>query len=158
MALFLATVKVWQTGKPQNWKRVRDTTNGTPYVLNTNRLDSWRAYSDTGTSSTLYYFDNPRNHRDRGAYMLVVKTPAQLITYCDTTQHGHITLPVYPKNDITAATVNHTILCDYFAYAVALERNDGTTSAYSWVTYADSGYGMHTVLVNLTLAAIIALV
>lgn len=157
MALFSAVIMKWQTGKHQDWKRVRDTTNGTTYILNTNRLDSWRAHGSAGTQSSLYYFDNPGNHRDAGCYMELVKTPAQLITLCDTSQHGHITLPIFKKNDATQSTVNTTILTANFAYAVALETNDGSTSATSWVTYVDSGFDIKTVLVNYTLAQMIAL-
>ena len=152
MALFLATVMKWQTGKPQNWKRVRDTTNGTAYVLNTNRMDSWRLKGSSITTSSLYYFDR-LTRRDSGSYMEVVKTPTELIAYCDTSQHGHITLPVYPDNDTSVATVNHTILTKNFSYAVVHE----VTSTISWVTYCDNGWETKTVLVNLTLADIIAL-
>jgi hypothetical protein len=153
MALFTATVMKWQTGKHQDWKRVRDTTNGTSYILNTYRLDSIRAHGTAGTQSSLYYFDNPFNHRDSGCYMEVVKTPAELIAYMDTSQHTHITLPIFPDNDPTNTAVSTTIGTIHFAYAVVHETN----SAYSWVTYTDSGLGIHTVLVEYTLAQMIAL-
>lgn len=151
MALFIGTVMKWQTPKHQNKKRVRDTTNGTAYILNTNRLDSIRAHG--ATESSLYYFDNPFNHRDSGCYMEVVKTPAELIAYFDTSQHTHITLPVFPKNDPTETAANVTIGTINFAYAVV----SLTDTTHSWVTYTDSGYGIHTVLVEYTLAQMIAL-
>jgi hypothetical protein len=144
MALFLGTVMKWQTGKHQNWKRVRDTTNGTQYLLNTYRLDSIRAHG--ATESSLYYFDNPFNHRDSGCYMEVVKTPAELIAYMDTSQHTHVTLPIFPDNDHTETAVNHVFQTVHIAYAVIHE----IYPEHSWVTYTDSGLGIHTVLVNYT--------
>ena len=151
MTLFTGTIFKWQTGKHQNWKRVRDTTNGTAYILNTYRLDSIRAKGTT--KSSLYYFDNPFNHRDAGCYMEVEKTPAELIAYMDTSQHTHITLPIFPDNATANTAVDTTIQTVHFAYAVVHE----TDSSVSWVTYTDSGLGIHTVLVDYTLAEMIAL-
>ena len=152
MALFKALVTKWQTGKHENWQRVRSST-GTYFVLNTYRLNSIRAYGTGGTQSSLYYADNPFNHRDNPCYMELTKTPAQLIALIDTSQHTHITLPVFPGNDTAESTVNHVFQTIHIAYAVAHE----VTSDYSWVTYTDSGYGIHTVLVDLDLDEIISL-
>lgn len=146
MALFLGTVMVWQ-----GTKRVRDAVNGTQYLLNTNRLDSIRAHG--ASESSLFYFDDAFNSRDKGAYMEVVKTPAQLITLIDTSQNKYVTLPIFPDNDTTKTTVNRTFLAKDIAYAVVKY----TGSDYSWVTYCDSAFKKYTVLVDYTLAEIIAL-
>ena len=146
--LFLATVSKWQA---DSWKRVRSRP-GTQYLLNTNRLDS---IIEKATRSTLYYFDNPFDERDRGNYMVVSKTRAELIAYMDTAlTHNSMTLSMYTNNDPTLATVDTEISVAYFAYAVV----DINVATRSWVTYAESGWDIKTVLVNHTLAAILAMV
>ena len=147
--LFLATVVRWQI---DSWKRVRNANTGTQYLLNTNRLDS--IIERTGVS-TLYYFDNPFDERDRGNYMILALTRAQLITQMDTALgHNSITLNVYTNNNPLLATVATTIAVGNFAYAV-VDTNNATRS---WVTYTDVGWDIKTVLVNHTLAAMLALV
>jgi hypothetical protein len=149
--LFLATVVRWQC---DSWKRVRNATTGTQYLLNTNRLDSIIPRAN-GAISTLYYFDNPLDYRDRGNYMILPLTVAELITQMDTALgHASITLDMYTNNDPTQVTVATTIAVGNFAYAVA-DVNDSTRS---WVTYAEAGWDIKTVLVNHTLAAMLALV
>jgi len=147
--LFLATVVRWQI---DSWKRVRNANTGTQYLLNTNRLDS---IIERAGVSTLYYFDNPFDERDRGNYMILALTRAQLITQMDTALgHASITLNVYTNNNPALATVATTIAVGNFAYAVA----DVNNAARSWVTYTEVGWDIKTVLVNHTLAAMLALV
>lgn len=149
--LFLATVARWQI---DSWKRVRNATTGTQYLLNTNRLDSIIPRLG-GVVSTLYYFDNPFDDRDRGNYMVLPLTVAELITQMNTAlTNNSMTMHVYPKNDRTQATADETIGVAYFAYAVA-DVNDATKS---WVTYATAGWDIKSVLVNHTLAALLAMV
>jgi hypothetical protein len=149
--LFLATVARWQC---DSWKRVRSATTGTQYLLNTNRLDSIIPRAG-GLISTLYYFDNPLDYRDRGNYMILIMTRAQLITQMDTALgHASITLNMYTDNKPSLGTVATTIAVGNFAYAVA-DENDATRS---WVTYTEAGWDIKTVLVNHTLAAMLALV
>jgi len=147
--LFLATVVRWQIN---SWKRVRNETTGTEYLLNTIRLDS---IIERHGVSTLYYFDNPFDHRDRGNYMIITKTAAELIVQMDTAAtHSYLSMDVYTNNDPTLATEETTIHMGNFAYAVA----DVNNSARSWVTYTEVGWDSKTVLVNHTLAALLALV
>ena len=68
--------------------------------------------------------------------------------------NNSMTISVYPNNDRTEATADQTIGVAYFAYAVA-DVNDATKS---WVTYATAGWDIKTVLVNHTLAALLAMV
>ena len=146
--LFLATVSKWAT---DSWKRVRSSP-GTQYLLNTNRLDSIIEKDGRGT---LYYFDNPFDERDSGHYMVVNLSRASLITQMDTALgHNSITLNVYTNNNPLLATVATTIAVGNFAYAV-VDTNNATRS---WVTYTDVGWDIKTVLVNHTLAAMLALV
>jgi len=150
--LFLANVMSWQA---DSWKRVRDTVNGTQYLLNTNRLDSIRVHTGTaaGGTSSLYYFDNPFDHRDSGRYMILDYPVDDLIHEIDDPlAHGSITLAVYTNNNPTLATVDTEIGVPYFAYAVA----DANVATRSWVTYVESGWATKTVLVNNTLAALLA--
>ena len=145
--LFLGTVLRWQA---DSWKRVRGTS--TQYLLNTNRIDSVR---NVDNRCSLYYFDNPFDDRDSGHWMVISMTPANLIIQMDTAlTNNSMTISVYPNNDRTEATADQTIGVAYFAYAVA-DVNDATKS---WVTYATAGWDIKTVLVNHTLAALLAMV
>ena len=153
MALFLATIMKWQTCKSQGNKRVRDATNGTEYLLNTNRLDSIRAHGSGGTESSCFYFDDPFNSRDQGCYMELVKTPAQLITLIDTSQNKYVTLPIHPDNDSQQLSVKRTFQSKDIAFAV----DQYTGAETSWVTYCDEAFKKRTVLVGLSVAQIIAL-
>ena len=150
MALFLARVSKWQV---DSWKRIGTTAGGTYYLLNTNRLDSMR---DTDQRTSLYYFDNPFDHRDAGHYMVISDhTVAQVIVHMDTAlAHNSITLAIYPDNDNTETPVDTEIPVGDFAYAVA-DQNGATRS---WVTYTEAGWDIKTVLVNATLAALLAMV
>lgn len=146
--LFAATVSKWQA---DSWKRVRSAP-GTAYLLNTNRLDSLR---DTDNRTTCYYFDNPFDDRDSGHYMVISMTVANVIIQINTAlTNNSMTMHVYTNNDRTLATFDETIGVTYFAYAVA-DVNDATKS---WVTYATAGWDIKTVLVNHTLAALLAMV
>ena len=154
--LFLAHVMSWQA---DSWKRVRDRVNGTQYLLNTNRLSDIRVHTGTAASGTssLYYFDNPFDHRDSGDYMVLDYPVDDLIHEIDTALgHGSITLNVYPHNDHTETTEEVEIAVAYFAYAV-VDANDATGER-SWVTYAESGWDIKTVLVDNSLPEILAAV
>jgi hypothetical protein len=147
--LCIATVARWQA---DSWKRVRNTTTGTQYLLNTNRFDS---IIERHGVSTLYYFDNPFDERDRGNYMILVLTAAQLITQMDTAlSHNYMTVHVYTNNTPALGTTDVSINVANFAYAVV----DANNATRSWVTYCESGWDIKTVLVNHTLAALLALV
>jgi hypothetical protein len=86
------------------------------------------------------------------------KTVAQLVTSMDTAlTHNSITLSIYPNNDDTKTAVSTTIDVPDFAFAVVDENN----ASHSWVTYFKSGFKGwegRTVLVNQTLAALLAMV
>ena len=154
--LFLSHVMSWQA---DSWKRVRDTVNGTQYLLNTtdNHLDSIRVQTGDAASGTssLFYFDNPFDHRDSGHYMVLDYPVDDLIHEINTAlTHGYLTLDVYPNNDPTLATTEITFNVAYFAYAV-IDENSATRS---WVTYAETGWDTKTILVEHTPAAILAMV
>jgi hypothetical protein len=153
MALFNATVMKWQTKKNIGGRRVLDATNGTTCLLNTRNLDSIRAHGSGGTESSCYYFDNKWDSRDSGAYMELVKTPAQLITLIDTSQNKYVTLPVFPDDDVTATAVNRVVETEYISFA--LSYGDGLN--YSYVYFVDAGWKVVRVLVDYTLAEIVAL-
>lgn len=154
--LFLVYVTSWQA---DSWKRVRDTVNGIQYLLNTNRLSDIRVQAgdaDSGTSS-LFYFDNPFDHRDSGAYMVLDYPVNDLIHEMDTAlSHGYLTLNIYTNNDHTEDTTATEIPVAYFAYAV-VDANDATGER-SWVTYVTSGWDKKTVLVDNSLAELLAAV
>lgn len=148
--LFTAVVTKWQA---DSWKRVLAST-GTTYLLNTNRLNDIRVH---GNYASLFYSDNPFDYRDSPRYMELNKTVAQLITQMDTAlTHNSMTLSVYPNNDVTKTAESITI--DVADFAGATADNDATKS---WVTYFKSGWKgweRHTVLVNQTIAVLLALV
>ena len=150
--LFIETVSKWQA---DSWKRVRSSP-GTQYLLNTtgnagqNRVDS---IIEKDGRSTLYYFDNPFDEKDRGNYMVLSMSVAELIVQMDLAPvHNSLTLTTYLNNNPNLATTDIEIGLAYFAYAVA-DTNDATRS---WVTYNESGWDTKTVLVNNTLANLLA--
>jgi hypothetical protein len=154
--LFLATVMKWQTKKATGSKRVRDTTNGTQYLLNTNRVDGIRAMTDT-TYSSLYYFDNPFDRQESPGYMEVALTVAQLKTQIDTTPtKTYMTISVYPKMDSSKSTSDITIPIDNFSSAVAVADSGSATD--SILVYVEDGFRLVRVRVAHTLAALLAMI
>lgn len=144
--LFPDVVLSWQA---DSWKRVRATT-GTTFLLNTNRMDSIRQLPNGDCS--LYYFDNPYDARDAGHFMVINSTLAMLIGNMDyAAGHNSFTVGIYPNNDSTKTPVDTEIANAYFAYGVA-QVNHATRS---WITYAEAGWDLKTVLVNNTLANIL---
>jgi hypothetical protein len=154
--LFLATVLKWTTKKPDGNRRVRDTTNGTQYLLNTNRVDGIRAMTNASNSS-LYYFDNPFDRRESSGYMEVNMTVAALKTQIDTTPtHKGMTMNVYPKMDSTQATASHTIPIEDFSFAVAVADSGSATDSIVYVI--DSAWTFKKLRVAHTLAQLLALI
>jgi len=154
--LFAATVFKWSTVKPDRDKRVRDTTNGTAYLLNTNRVTGIRAMTDTAYSS-LYYIENPFDRREHKEYMEVYMTVAAISTQINTTPtYLEMTLPEYPKMDSSKSTVNTIIPIRNFAWAVAVADSGSATD--SLVYYIDSGFKLKRARVALTLTQLLALV
>ncbi len=143
MALFMDSVFKWQC---DSWKRVTGTYSR--YMLNTNRLSEIRTHS---SGSSLYYIDNPWDHRDNAHYMVVNSTPAELITYMNTALFANtITVNVYKNNDPTLSTSEVTIPCEYIAYAIV----DKNSIFRTWITYAEAGgWDLKTILVNNLLMA-----
>jgi len=149
MALFLGTVMKWQA---DSWKRVRNATTGTQYLLNTNRVSDIRINIDLTIS--LFYFDNPCDYRDNGHYMVLNMTAAEIITQMDTAMsHASITIPCYVNNDPTLTTYNITGPISDLIYAVL----DDNSLTRSWLYGNIDGWKTKKLLVNLTPAQILAL-
>jgi len=141
MALFMAFVSKWQT---DSWKRVRDASPGTYYLLNSNRLDS---IIEKKGDATLYYFDNPFDARDAGHYMVLDQSVADLILQMDTAMaHASVTLPIYPNNDPTETAEDTTIAVKDIAWAVL----DANNASRAWVGMSEDGWDFKEVLVNRT--------
>lgn len=144
MAFFMESIFKWQT---DSWKRVTGTYSR--YMLNTNRLSDIRAHS---SGSSLYYFDNPWDHRDSGAYMVVDNSPAILKQYMDSNfAVNTTTVDVYKNNDPTESTSELTLPNEYIAYAIM----DKNSIFRTWITYAEAGgWDLKTILVNNLLSSI----
>ena len=143
-AFFMESVFKWQK---DSWKRVTGTYSR--YMLNTNRLSDIRAHSD---GASLYYFDNPWNDKDSGAYMVVDSTPAELIVHMDSSfAVNTITVDVYLNNDPSESTSELVLPCEYIAYAIV----DKNSIFRTWITYAEAGgWDLKTILVNNLLSSI----
>lgn len=153
--LFLGTVTKWQTRKPDSDKRVRDKTNGTQFLLNTNRLDGIRAMTDTAYSS-LYYFENPFDNRCNSGYMEVHLTVAALKIQADTVPtHTFLRMPVYPNMDTTKTPADVTIPIGDFAWAVAVADSGSATDSLVYYVAANK---LKRARVQMTLAALLALI
>lgn len=144
-----ALVYEWRT---DGGRRVHSRATTADYILNTNRMFELKATSHgitggSGSQACLWFFDNPADWRDGGAYMRVNRTVTQLIT-----QSGHsitynsITLDVFPDDDMTADTEEVTISKIAVAYAWAHDSGDAC-----YVVYADGAWGMRRVLCDITL-------
>lgn len=143
-AFFMESVFKWQT---DSWKRV--TGAYSRYMLNTNRLSEIRTHS---SGSSLYYIDNPWDHKDVGAYMVVNSTPAELKLHMDRSfAVNTTTVNVYKNNDPTESTSELTLPCEYIAYAIVDKNNILRT----WITYAEAGgWDLKTILVSDLLTSI----
>jgi hypothetical protein len=154
--LFAATVMKFQTVKADRDRRVRDTTTGTSFLLNTNRVTGIRAMTDTAYSS-LYYIENPFDNREHKEYMELHMTVAAISTQINTTPtYLTMTLPEYPKMDSTKSTVNTIIPIQNFAWAVAVADSGSATD--SIVYYIESGFKLKRARVALTLVQLLALI
>lgn len=144
MAFFMESIFKWQC---DSWKRVTGTYSR--YMLNTNRLSDIREHS---SGSSLYYFDNPWNEKDSGAYMVVNSTPTELKTQMDRNfAVGTTTVDVYKNNDPTLSTSELTLPNEYIAYAIM----DKNSIFRTWITYAEAGgWDLKTILVNNSLTSI----
>lgn len=142
--LFPSTVLKWQE---KAWRMVPPwETAGVLYLLNTNRLDSIREIN-SGTDTTMYYFINPDDHRDNGAFMVLDATLAELTGYMDAVQvHASVTLSIYPNNDYTQTPEDTEVLVDNIALVVG----DTISNARTWVVYSAVGFETKQVLCNNT--------
>lgn len=143
-AFFMESVFKWQK---DSWKRV--TGAYSRYMLNTNRLSEIRTHS---SGASLYYIDNPWDHKDVGAYMVVNSTPAELKLHMDRSfAVNTTTVNVYKNNDPTESTSELTLPCEYIAYAIVDKNNIFRT----WITYAEAGgWDLKTILVSDLLTSI----
>jgi hypothetical protein len=154
--LFSTTVTKWQTSKAEGWDRVRDKTNGTTYLLNCNRLDGMRDMSG-GVKASLYYFDNPFDHRCNSGYMEIGHTVAAIIAHMDTVPtHTHMDLKIFPNGDHSQTSVTTVIPIDNFAFAVAVTDAHSATQSYVW--YTDGGYKLVRCRVEQSLTDLLTLV
>jgi len=155
-SLFIAQVYKWQV--PGQKRILNPVATGDEYLLNTNSLDGIRDESLLQIArSSLYYFDNPFDHRDNSHYMETNHSLAQLIAHMDLAMtHKHLTLPIFPDNDPTETAVDHTFKLADIAYARDITAGDDT---HAWVHIrSDEGFKVIRYLVDLSIAEILALV
>ena len=154
--LFEATVYKWQV---PGQKRVLDATNGTNIILNTNSLDGIRDRSVLAVArSSMYYFDNPFDHRDNSHYMVIGDSLAQVITHMDASPTSNeFTVNVYPDDDTTKTVVAHT-----FKVADVARIINGTGSLTDVCSYlyvrADEGFRIIRYLININQREFMALI
>ena len=145
------------SGQVTDWRthgnrRVLDKTNGTWYILNTNRMfeitENYAGYAH------MRFFDNPADERDGGAWLTIKRTVALVILSADNEITSvSITLPIYPNNDPTETPVNTTIGRAHIAY-VKTAGSDYATDTTCWVTYVDDAWDVKTVLVHYNLVVL----
>jgi hypothetical protein len=156
--LWITTVMKWQTNNSEGWGRVLDTTNGTSYILNTNRLDGIQNKNSGATVRTsFYYFDNPWDHRDNSHYVVCNDTVADIITHMDQVSvHENMPLDIFPNMDHTQTPVTTVIPMANFAFARAVD--DAHTATQSYVWYTDATFKFKRCRVNHSLVQIMAMV
>ena len=152
MSLFISSVLKWQT---DSWKRIHGTSS--TYLLNTyagtqvERIDS---VIEKDGDCTRDYFDNPFDERDRGNYMVLDMSLADLMTEWDTAPtHLYMTLSIFPNNDHNLTPVDTVIAVANFTAAIA----DWHDHTHSWVAYTEGGWDIKKVLCNNTIAALHAM-
>jgi len=151
-----AIVREWRT---DGGRRVHPGVTTVDYILNTNRMFDLHETSHLipggkNKQTGMWYFDNPLNWRDGGAYLRCERTITTLKT-----QSGHsitystITLNVFPDNDMTQDTYELTIGKAAIAYAWAPDLAAvGTNGVY--VVYIDAAWGIRRVLCNTNMTAL----
>jgi hypothetical protein len=157
-SLFLSTVYKWQV--PGEKRILNSETLGDDYLLNTNSLDGIRDRSVLQVAkSSMYYFDNPFDYRCNSHYMVTEHSLAQIIAHMDLAMtHQHITLPIFPKDDESKATVDRTFKVADIAYARDKDYQVGTDT-HAWIHIRDNeAFKVHRYLVNLSIVEILALV
>jgi hypothetical protein len=125
-------------------RRILDKTNGTWYIVNTNRM--YEITTNYNGDATMYFFDNKFDARDGGARFTIDRTVATVILAADNViTENMVTLYIYPDDDITATPVATTVPKVNVAYA----KTDGysyATDTRSWVTYVDDAWRVKTAL------------
>lgn len=156
--LFATTIMKWQTNSAEGWGRVLDTTGGTSYVLNTNRLDGIQN-KNTGalTRSSFYYFDNPFDRKDNSHYVVCNDSVADIITHMDQVSvHEFIPLEIFPNMNHLETPITTVIPMANFAFARAVD--DAHTATQSYVWYTDASFKFVRCRVNQSLVQLMAMV
>jgi hypothetical protein len=156
-SLFIARVHKWED---RSKKRVlSEEATGDSYLLNVNSIDGLIAKPNlTNGKSSMYYFDNPFDHRDNSHYMVTDHTAAQIIAHIDTAMtHQHMSLNVYPTDDPTESTVAHIFKVADVAYARAVPDYYSATQSYIFIR-ENQGFKLKRYRVNHTIIQILALV
>jgi hypothetical protein len=149
--LFYATVTKWEgCGKDP---RVKDTTNGTVFLLNGNRLNGLEIRSST--KSKFMYVDNHKNPREKASYIEAGEANSTIITDIDKTWNSMVVLlNFYTDNDTTKATFARKINVEDIAYVYFDQTYHHTKS---WVVYYEGGKRME-LICSYSLKQILSLV
>jgi hypothetical protein len=106
--------------------------------------------------STFKYSENFGDRREKWSQVICNKTPAQIITFMNTTPHSNaITLPIFPSNNPSKTAVNTTI---QWATISIVDRYNPNPDDHCWVTYTKGSFKRVQVLVHLALEDVLDLV
>ena len=98
--------------------RVRDTTNGTNYLLNGNRINGLEIRAST--KSKLMFTDSLRNYREKASYLEITEAVGTIKTEIDKTWQSLVApFDFYTDNDSTQATFRRNINVESIAYVYA---------------------------------------
>lgn len=129
-----ATVTKWQDNKFSGGRVSPRDTTGRQFILNTSYMYDIRA---NGTGSKLYFADRRLDRREKGSYMEIDQSVADIRTAGDTVVSKLITLPVYRNNNPNRATDNIIISTDSLIYA---DRYNGSPLDLSWVMIEETAF------------------
>jgi uncharacterized protein (TIGR02145 family) len=157
--LYLTNVLNWHSHRDSKGRvGAKDRTLGRKMLINTNRITDLTAMTSTLTGASFSKFrfiENSNDRREAWDYMEVEDSVANLTAVHETVPTSEfITLPVFPKNDVSKDTVDTTFEVADIIYA----DNNNRAGDYAWVVYSDEGHRRKEILVNHNITEILDLI
>lgn len=114
--------------------RVFDTTNGTNYLLNGNRINGLQVRATT--KSKFMFTDRRNDPREKASYVEATETNATIKADIDKTWQSYLApFILYTNNDTTAGVYTMSINVEDISYVYS----DPTSASRSYIVYQEGG-------------------
>ncbi len=114
-------------------QKVLDSTNGTPFLINGNRINGMQVRATT--KSQLMYHFRKVGYREKPSYLETNQSCATINTNCELSWTNVFQpFSLYTDNDPSKATFTRYINCESIAL---VERDNVYEATKSWITYED---------------------